>query len=127
MNSSKLLPLALITAMFSGTVLAECKEPAVAVVVPDGATATKEAMIGAKKAIAELNATVSDYQGCLDAERDARIAAGGDKLTDADRTKIANEYVLRANTVVDKLQKLADKFNLEVRAYKAKQAPAPAQ
>jgi len=27
--------------------------------------------------------------------------------------------------VVDKLQKLADKFNLEVRAFKAKQAPAP--
>jgi hypothetical protein len=127
MKSSKLLPLALIAATLSGTALAECNEPAVAVVIPDGATATKEAMLGAKKAIADLNAAVSAYQGCLDGERDARIAAGGDKLTDADRTKIANEYVVRANSVVDKLQKLADKFNLEVRAYKAKQAPAPAQ
>jgi hypothetical protein len=124
MKSSKFLPLALIAAALAGTAHAACNEPEVAVVIPDGATATKEAMLGAKKAIAELNAAVSDYQGCLDTERDARIAAGGDKLSDADRTKIANEYVVRANTVVDKLQKLADKFNLEVRAYKAKQPPA---
>ncbi len=124
MKSSTLLPLALLSLALSGPVLADCKEPDVSLKVPDGATASKEEMIAAKKGISELNAAVSEFQACLETERDARIAAGGDKLTDADRSKIANEYATRGNGSVDKLQKLADRFNLELRAYKAKQAPA---
>ena len=120
-----LLPLSMLVALVAAPAFADCTAPSNEVKVPDGASATKDEMVAAQHAVKDYNAAVKDYIDCITKEMDARVAMGGDKLTDADRTKIANEYVVRANSVVDKLQKLADKFNLEVRAFKAKQAPAP--
>jgi hypothetical protein len=47
-------------------------------------------------------------------EQDTRVAAG------EDRAKIAPEYAKLQNNEVDKLQKVADRFNVELRAFKAK-------
>jgi hypothetical protein len=41
--------------------------------------------------------------------------------------KISADYANRQNAEVEKLQKLADRFNVEVRAFKAKQPPAAGQ
>ena len=50
----------------------------------------------------------------------------GTDMKDEERVKISTEYASRQNAEVEKLQKLADKFNVEVRAFKAKQPPAAA-
>ena len=123
-----LLPLSLVAALAAAPAYADCPPPNNVVKIPDGATASKEEMLAAQHAIKDNDAAIAAFTDCLRAEQDAKIAAGGDKLTDADKLKISAEYVNRQNVEVEKLQKLADRFNVELRAYKAKQAPpAPPQ
>jgi hypothetical protein len=47
-------------------------------------------------------------------------------MKDEAKVKISTEYANLQNAEVEKLQKLADQFNVEVRAFKAKQAAAQA-
>ena len=118
-----LLPLSLIAALVAAPIYADCTAPNNDVKIPDGATATKDEMLAAQHAIKENDAAIATFSECLRAEQDAKVAAGGDKLTDADKLKISTEYVNRQNVEVEKLQKLADQFNVALRAYKAKTAP----
>lgn len=120
-----LLPLSLVAALAAAPVFADCTAPNSTVKIPDGAAATKEEMLAAQHAIKEADAAIAVYADCLHAEQDAKVAAGGDKLSDADKLKISAEYVNRQNVEVERLQKLADQFNVELRAYKAKLAPPP--
>ena len=120
-----LLPLSLLTALIAAPAFAACPAPANSVVVPDGANATKDEMIAAQHAVKDYNAAVKDYIDCLGKALDAKLAAGGEKMTDTDRKKINSEYGALQNTVVDEVQKVADKFNVELRAWKAKNAPPP--
>jgi hypothetical protein len=122
-----LLPLSLVAALAAAPVFADCTPPNIAVKIPDGASATKEDMLAAQHAIKDDDAAIAAFADCLRTEQDAKIAAGGDKLTDADKLKISAEYVNRQNAEVEKLQKLADQFNVELRAYKAKVAPPAPQ
>jgi hypothetical protein len=122
-----LLPLTLLAALAAAPVYADCTPPNNDVKIPDGATATKDQMLAAQHAIKDADAAIATFSDCLRAEQDAKIAAGGDKLTDADKLKISTEYVNRQNVEVEKLQKLADQFNVELRAYKAKLPPPPPQ
>lgn len=119
-----LLPLSLVALLGATAAHADCTAPEVTVTIPDGANATMDEMIKAQRAIKEGNAAVEAYSQCLKGMSDAEIAAGGDKLKDPDKQKIAAKYDAIANVVIDKLQGLADKFNVEVRAFKAKQAAA---
>jgi hypothetical protein len=119
---SLLLPLTLVAATtIAAPAFADCTAPTINVTVPEGAKATKEDLVATQRTLKELNVAVADFTTCLQNERDAKIAAGGDSLSDAARQKISAEYNTRGNAAIDKLQKIADKFNLEVRAYKAKQ------
>ena len=121
-----LLPLSVVAVLGAAPVFADCTAPQGAVKIPDGSKATMEEMLAAKHAIQDNNNAVEAYTQCLKAEQDAKIAAGGTDMKDEERVKISTEYAARQNAEVEKLQKLADKFNVEVRAYKAKQAPPPA-
>ena len=120
-----LLPLSLLTALIAAPAFADCTVPPDNVVVPGGAKATKDEMIAAQHAVKDYNAAVKDYIDCLGKEMDAKLAAGGEKMKDADRKRINSEYAARQNTVVDAVQKVADKFNVELRAWKAENAPPP--
>jgi hypothetical protein len=123
-----LLPLSVVAALVTAPAFADCTAPTKEVNIPDGSKATMDEMLAAKHAIQENNTAVETYTQCLKAEQDAKIAAGGTDMKDEERVKISTEYATRQNAEVEKLQKLADKFNVEVRAFKAKQAPpgAPA-
>lgn len=121
-----LLPLTLLAAVVAAPAFADCTVPTISITVPDGATATMEQMLAAQHAIRDSDAAVQKYADCLKAEQDAKIAAGGDSMKDEDKVKISADYVQRQNAVADKLQKIADQFNVEVRAYKAKAAAAAA-
>ena len=121
-----LLPLSLVAALAAAPTFADCTPPNNDVKIPDGTKATMDEMLAAKRAIQENNTAVETYNSCLKAEQDAKIAAGGPDMKDEERVKISTEYANRQNAEVEKLQKLADKFNVEVRAFKAKQGPPPA-
>jgi len=116
-----MLPLTLTALLFAGQALAaDCTVPANTASVPNGAKATKEEMLAAQKTVKAYDAAVKTYTDCLKTAQDAEIAAGGDKLTDEQRNKIIDKYAGKSNAEVDKVQKLADKFNIELKAYKAK-------
>ena len=122
-----LLPALLVAAVTATAAHADCTAPANDVKIPDGNTASMDDMLAAKRAIQENNTAVETYTQCLKAEQDAKIAAGGADMKDEEKVKISADYMNRQNAEVEKLQKLADKFNLEVRNYKAKHAAdAPA-
>ena len=108
---------ALAVPLFSTMAWADCTAPAGNVEIPDGNTATKEQLIAAKKAVNDYDALVKQYSECLQAELDSKVAAG------ADRTKIAPDYAKKNNAEIDKLQAIADKLNVQIKAYKAKTAP----
>jgi hypothetical protein len=119
-----LLPLSVVAALAAGPVFAACTAPTKEVQIPNGATATMDQMLAAKHAIQENNTAVEAYTQCLKAEQDAKIAAGGTDMKDEERVKISTDYAARQNAEVEKLQQLADRFNVEVRAFKAAQPAA---
>ena len=119
-----LLPVALLAAVTAAPAFADCVTPTISINVPDGSTAVIADMIAAQHAIKDADAVVQQFANCLKAEQDAKIAAGGTSMKDEQKIKISTEYSDRQNEVADKLQKIADQFNVEVRAYKAKAAAA---
>lgn len=94
--------------------LASCTAPDTTIQIPDGSKANRDQMIAAQRAVKAYDSAVKAYSDCLQQQLDAKVAAGGDK------TLLAAQYDRLNNSQVDKLQKLADKFNEELRAFKAR-------
>jgi hypothetical protein len=119
-----LLPLSLLAVLATGPALADCTVPTHSIKVPSAATATKDDMIAVSRELKTWNTEVVDYKSCLDLQQDAAIAALGDNATDDQRNKIAKKYLDLYNNEVDKLTGVANRFNIEVKAFKAKNPPA---
>jgi len=111
-----MLAVSLFAVLGAGPLYANCVIPDATVQIPDGATATKEEMITAHKAVVAYDAVVKAYSDCLAQDLTAKIAAGGDK------TKLPAEYAKLNDVQVEKVQQLADKFNAELKAYNAAKA-----
>ena len=106
-------------ALVSSAVLAEdCAIPEVPA-LPDGATAGEQEMLAGQTAVRAYQAANTAYRVCLDEKMEpAEQAALGDEsdpaLTDAIAT-LNNQY----NASVAAEEEIANKFNTELRAYKA--------
>ncbi len=98
----------------AGSAWADCTPPDNTVVIPNGTTATRDEMLAAQKSLKDYDAAVKDFGTCLSQELDAKIANGGDK------TKLTAEYAKRNDSEVDKVQALADRWKIELAAFKAK-------
>lgn len=108
------IALAALAILASCRVYADCTPPDSNITIPSGATASRDDMVAAQKAVKGYDTAVKAYSDCLQQEVDAKVAAGGDK------SKLSDEYGKKSNAEVDKLQKIADKFNTELHAFKAK-------
>jgi hypothetical protein len=115
-----LLPLTMTAVLAAGTAHAACNKPEGNVDIPNGSKATKEQMIATQKLVKALDTAVKSYGDCLAGEQDAEIAKGGDKMTQDARDKIVDRYSKLINEEVDKVSKIAARFNAEVKAFKAK-------
>lgn len=115
-----LLPLTIIATLCAGAASAACTAPDAVAKIPNGSKATKDEMIAAQRSVKAYDAAVKEYAECLKTEQEAEIAAGGDKMSEEDKLRIASRYAERQNAEVDKLQKAADRFNIELKAFKAK-------
>ena len=92
----------LIACLSSVPALADCVAPNMVVQIPDGATASRDEMIAAQKVIVAIDAAVVEYSRCL--EKSGHSIA-------SDRMQ---------NDAVDKLHRIADKYNAELRTFKKK-------
>jgi len=121
MKAAKKLCLAtLLTLGFAAPVLAECVLPKQPSAPPSGAKATQEEMVAAMRASRQFDADVKTYQACLNTETESMIAALGDKASESDITRIKVKQDTKANDAYQAATKVADAFNVELRAFKAK-------
>ena len=93
---------------------ADCTVPDAAVQIPDGSTATRDQMVAAQHEVKAYDTAVKSYGDCLQHELDAKLASGGNKQ------QLEAQYDKLNNAEVDRLQRIAGKFNDELRAFKAK-------
>lgn len=113
-------------AALAGPVYADCSYPPPPTKIPDGNTATMEEMIEAKKAVTQYNKDINAYVACIKLEHESAISKVGDKPTPEqkeDMKRMQEMEVQKNNAAVDQLQSIADRFNEQVRIYKAKHDP----
>jgi hypothetical protein len=111
----------LFSLLSAAPVLADCAYPKKPADPPNGAKATQEEMIAAMKATRQFDADVKTYQACLDSDTETMLNALGDDATAEEINRVKNKQSLKANTAYEDAAKVADAFNVQLRAYKAKQ------
>ena len=119
-----LLILTATAALAAGVAYADCPYPAAPDKLPDGATATLQDMLAGQKAVGEYQKAVNDYVACIDKEVDDAIAKGGDKIKPEQKADMQRVETQKHNAAVDQLQSVADRFNEQVKVFKAKSADA---
>jgi hypothetical protein len=119
-HTMKILPLlTCVIALNSAAALAaDCEAPAVPS-VPDGASATMEAMLEGQKAVKAFQAANLDFMNCL--EPMIAKAAEAAKADGASEEAVAavKELEAKYNAAVSREEEVAGAFNTAIRAYKA--------
>jgi hypothetical protein len=113
---------ALLAALSTVPAMADCTYPRAPGKIPDGNTATLEEMVTVKKAVELYNKDMEAYLSCIKLEHDDAIAKQGETATPAQTKQIEDRNTQKNNAAVDELKSVAERFNEQVRAYKAKHA-----
>ena len=113
--------LAMALATVTASAYADCPYPPAPAKLPDGATATLEDMVAGQKAVGAYQKAINDYNACIDKELDAALK-GGDKLKPEQKQEMQRVEAQKHNAAVDQLQSVADRFNEQVKVYKARTA-----
>ena len=110
-------------AALAGPVYAYCSYPPPPAKIPDGNTATMQEMLDGKNAVTQYNKDINAYVACIKLEHETAVTTAGDKLTPQQKADMEKIEVQKNNAAVDQLQSVADRFNEQIRIYKAKNDP----
>ena len=125
------LALAAAAVFSAGPAYADCSYPAPPDHLPDGNTATLEEMVAAQKAVKQYDKDINAYVACIQLERNdavGKIAKPGETPTADQKKAMADMERVEAqkhNAAIDQLQSVADRFNEQVKVFKAKSADKP--
>jgi len=111
---------AIAAAILAPAAYADCSYPQAPTQLPDGSTATLAQMIAGEKAVQGYNEQMNAYLSCLKLERANWIARAGSKLTKQEKQEFEAIEIQKHNAAVDQLHAVADKFNAQVRVFKAR-------
>ena len=113
--------LALVGGLAVAQAHAACNYPVAPGKFPDGNVATKEEMLAAKGQVVKYNGDMETYLGCIQTEYDAKVAADAASTPEqkAEAQKVQDQ---KYNAAVQELQGVADRFNEQLRVWKAKNA-----
>jgi hypothetical protein len=118
------IPLALIFALGSAAhAQATCTYPASPAAPPDGNTATKDQMIAAQHDFRSYNDNMNAYLDCIKLEIDSATPKDPSKLSPDEKKKADQALKILAqknNAAVDELQANVNRFNEQLRIFKAK-------
>lgn len=117
-----ILAMALGAALLSGTAYADCTYPPAPTKMPDGASATLEEMVAGQKSVKDYDKAIKEYVDCIDKELEEKISKGGDKLKPEQKSDMQKVEAQKHNAAIDQLQSVADRFNEQVKVYKARTA-----
>jgi hypothetical protein len=112
--------LAATAALSAGAAYADCPYPPAPDKLPDGASATLQEMLAGQKTVADYNKAINDYVACIDKELDEAIIKAGDKIKPEQKADMQRVEAQKHNAAIDQLQSVADRFNEQVKVYKAK-------
>jgi hypothetical protein len=115
-----LFAMALTAALTAAPVRADCPYPAAPDKLPDGSSATLEDMVAGQKAVKAYDKAINDYVACIDHELDDAIKKGGDQLKPQQKTDMQHVEAQKHNAAIDQLQSVADRFNEQVKVFKAR-------
>jgi hypothetical protein len=122
------IPLTLVFALGTAAhAQATCTYPRAPDAPPDGATATKDQMVAAKKDFDRYNGEMNSYLDCLKLEIDTATPKDPKKLSPDEKKKADDQQkilVQKNNAAVDELQAVVGRFNEQLKIYKAKAAAA---
>jgi hypothetical protein len=122
------LAIAAVTAALgaAGPAFADCSYPPPPDHLPDGNTATLQDMVAAQKAVKDYDKAINAYVACIQLERNdatSKMAKPGETPT-AEQKKAMDDMerveIQKHNAAIDQLQSVADRFNEQVKVYKAK-------
>jgi hypothetical protein len=120
------LAIAATAALSAGKAYADCSYPPPPDHLPDGNTATLQDMVEAQKAVKDYDKAINAYIACIQLERNdanAKLAKPGETPT-AEQKKAMDDRerveVQKHNAAIDQLQSVADRFNEQVKVYKAR-------
>ena len=99
---------------------ADCTYPQAPSQLPDGSTATLAEMLAAQKVVQSYNEEMTAYLSCIKLERDSRVTQAGDKLTKQQKQEMEAIEIQKNNAAVDQLHSVADRFNAQVKIFKAR-------
>ncbi|TLY65046.1 MAG: hypothetical protein E6K47_16435 [Gammaproteobacteria bacterium] len=114
------LTAALTVALTAAPAYADCPYPAAPDKLPDGSSATLEEMVAGQKAVKAYDKAINDYVACIDRELDAAITKGGDQLKPQQKADMQHVEAQKHNAAIDQLQNIADRFNEQVKVFKAR-------
>ncbi len=114
---TRLTPVLLLLAA-STAAEATCIYPRVPDQIPDGSKATYEEMVAGQKVVQQFNNDINAYNTCLDLELESLAKSG-----QYDENRLAEMRAMQAkknNAAVDEVQAVADRFNEQLRIFKAR-------
>jgi len=100
---------------------AACDYPVAPGKFPDGTQATLDVMKAAKAQVVKYNNDMEAYLQCIKSEYDSKLASQTSATNDqkAEMEKVQNQ---KHNAAVDEVTEVTNRFNEQLRAYKAKNA-----
>jgi hypothetical protein len=109
---------ALMACLAAGSAQATCIYPRAPEHLPDGKTASYDEMVAGQQAVKQFDADMTAYNACLDMET-ASLEQGG--LYDENRlVELRAMQAKKNNAAVDEVQAVADRFNEQLRIFKAR-------
>jgi hypothetical protein len=109
-----------LAALTAAPVHADCPYPPAPDKLPDGASATLDEMVAGQKAVKAYDQAINDYVICIDHELDEAIKKGGDQLKPQQKEGMKKLEMQKHNAAIDQLQSVADRFNEQVKVFKAR-------
>ena len=117
----QLLAAVVLAAGFALQAHAGCDYPVAPGKFPDGAQASLDEMKAAKASVVKYNADMEAYLECIKSEYDAKVATQTD-ATPAQKAEMEKVQNQKHNAAVDEVTEVTNRFNEQLRAYKAKTA-----
>jgi hypothetical protein len=100
---------------------AACDYPVAPGKFPDGTQASLDEMKAAKASVVKYNADMEAYLTCIKDEYDAKVASQTD-ATAQQKAEMERVQTQKHNAAVDEVTDVTNRFNEQLRAYKAKTA-----
>ncbi len=100
---------------------AACDYPVAPGKFPDGTQASKEEMLQAKGQVVKYNEQMTAYLECIKSEFDTRLASQTN-VTPEQKAEMERMQGQKESAAVDEVTAVTERFNEQLRAWKAKQA-----